>query len=92
MCIRDRPWANPLLRQHSATAVIALFAAVPALLAGATLNVPAAILVGLCAGLGRAIGQTGAPVDIVAGGLAAGASAWLMQQNYACLLYTSRCV
>ena len=81
------PWANPLLRQHSATAVIALFAAVPALLAGATLNVPAAILVGLCAGLGRAIGQTGAPVDIVAGGLAAGASAWLMQQNYAGRLF-----
>ena len=32
------PWANPLLRQHSATAVVALLAAVPTLLAGATLN------------------------------------------------------
>ena len=75
-------WTNPLLRQHSATAVIALFAAVPYLLAGAALNTPAAIIVGLFAGLGRAIGQTGAPADILAAGLAAGASAWLMQQNY----------
>ncbi len=81
------PWSNALLRQHPATAVMALFAAVPALLAGATLNVPAAILVGLCAGLGRAIGQTGAPADILAAGLAAGASAWLMQQNYAGRLF-----
>ena len=76
------PWSDPLLRQHPATAYLALFAAVPALLAGAALNVPAAIVVGLFAGLGRAVGQTGSPADIFAAGLAAGASAWLMQQNY----------
>ncbi len=81
------PWSNVILRQHPATAVVALFAAVPALLAGATLNIPAAILVGLFAGLGRAIGQTGAPADILAAGLAAGASSWLMQQNYAGRLF-----
>ena len=81
------PWPNPLLRDHAATASVMLFAAVPYLLAGAALNTPAAVIVGLCAGLGRALGQTGAPVDVLAGGLAAAASAWLMQQNYAGRLF-----
>jgi len=83
------PWSSPILRQHPATAYLLLLAAVPPLLAGATLNVPAAVLVGLFAGLGRAVGQTGAPLDILAAGLAAGASAWLMQQNYAGRLFTT---
>ncbi|HOU42073.1 MAG TPA: PAS domain S-box protein, partial [Promineifilum sp.] len=81
------PWADPLLREHPVTAFLALFAAVPALLAGAALNIPAAIVVGLFAGLGRALGQTGSPADILAAGLAAGASAWLMQQNYSGRLF-----
>ena len=76
------PWTDPLLSQHPATAFLLLFSAVPYLLAGAVLNVPAAMVVGLFAGLGRAFGQTGAPVDILATGLAAGVAAWLMQQNY----------
>lgn len=81
------PWATPLLREHPTTATLALFAAVPALLAGAALNIPAAIVVGLFAGLGRAVGQTGSPNDILAAGLVAGASAWLMQQNYSGRLF-----
>ena len=81
------PWSNPILRQHPATGYLLLLAAVPPLLAGATLNVPAAVLVGLFAGLGRAVGQTGAPTDIMIAGLTAGASAWLMQQNYAGRLF-----
>ena len=83
------PWSNPLLRQHSSTAYLMLLAAVPPLLAGATLNIPAAVLVGLSAGLGRGVGQTGALTDILAAGLAAGAAAWLMQQNYAGRLFTT---
>ena len=83
------PWSSPLLRQHPATAYLMLLAAVPPLLAGATLNIPAAVLVGLFAGLGRAVGQTGAPADILAAGLVAGISAWLMQQNYAGRLFTT---
>ena len=77
------PWANPLLRSHPATTALALLSAAPYLLAGVALNVPAALVVGLLAGLGRALGQTGAPVDLVAVALAAGASALLMRQNYA---------
>ena len=83
------PWSNPILRQHPATAYLILLAAVPPLLAGATLNIPAAVLVGLVAGLGRAVGQTGTPLDILAGGVVAGASAWLMQQNYAGRLFST---
>lgn len=76
------PWSDPLLRAHPATAYVALFAAVPYLIAGAALNIPAAVLVALFAGLGRALGQTGAPVDIPAAALAAAASGWLLRQNY----------
>ena len=83
------PWSNPLLRQHPATAYLMLLAAVPPLLAGATLNIPAAVLVGLFAGLGRAVGQTGTLTDILAAGLAAGAAAWLTQQNYAGRLFAT---
>ncbi len=76
------PWANPLLRAHPATIAIVLLSAAPYLLAGVALNVPAALIVGLIAGLGRALGQTGAPVDLVAVALAAGASSLMMRQNY----------
>jgi len=77
------PWPDPILRDHPATATLLLLSAVPYLLAGAALNGPAAMLVGLLAGLGRAVGQTGAPTDIFAPALAAGLSAWLMRQYYA---------
>ncbi len=76
------PWAKPLLREHPATSIVVLLSATPYLLAGAALNTPAAIIVGLFAGLGRVIGQTGQPLDIAAMALAAGLSAELMQQNY----------
>lgn len=77
------PWSNSLLGNHPATSVVALLSAAPYLLAGAALNTPAAIIVGLFAGLGRVIGQTGQPLDIIAMALAAGLSAILMQQNFA---------
>lgn len=77
------PWGDPLLRSHPATAATVLFSATPYLLAGVMLNTPAAILVGLLAGAGRALGQTGTPTDIFMMALTAGASASLLQQNYA---------
>jgi PAS domain S-box-containing protein len=77
------PWTNPLLRGHPATSVVMLLSAAPYLLAGIALNVPAAIIVGLFAGAGRVVGQTGTPLDVVGVALAAGASAALMRQNYA---------
>lgn len=77
------PWIDPLLRGHSASAVTALFSAVAYVTAGVMLNTPAAIIVGLFAGAGRALGQTGDPADIFGVALAAGLSAVLMQQNYA---------
>lgn len=76
------PWSNPLLRASPLTGAVALLAAVPYLLAGLALPVPAAIVVGLLAGLGRALGQTGQPLDVVAVGLAAGLSAALLRQSY----------
>jgi PAS domain S-box-containing protein len=81
------PWDNPLLRAYPATAALALLSAAPYLLAGVALNVPAALLVGLIAGLGRALGQTGAPLDMMAVALAAGASSLMMRQNYAGRLF-----
>lgn len=81
------PWTNPLLSDFPATGVAVLLAAAPYLIAGAALNVPAAMLVGLVAGVGRAVWQTGAPVDIVAVALAAGASAVMLRQNYAGRLF-----
>lgn len=76
------PWASPLLRAHPATAYLLLFSTVAWLIAGSALNVPAAMVVGLFAGCGRALAQTGSPVDVAATALAAGLAAWLMQQNY----------
>lgn len=77
------PWANPILREYPATGAILLLSAVPYLVAGAMLNVPSAVLVGVFAGLGRVLGQTGEPLDVVAIALAAGVSAGLMRQIYA---------
>lgn len=81
------PWSNPLPASHPSTSVIVLLSAAPYLLAGLALNVPAAIITGLLAGAGRALGQTGAPLDIIAVALAAGLSAVMMRQNYAGRLF-----
>lgn len=81
------PWSDPLLRSHPAVSIITLLSAVPYLLAGVALNVPAAIIVGLLAGLGRAAGQTGYPIDVIGMALAAGLSAVLMRQHYAGRLF-----
>lgn len=83
------PWANPILRQNPATAFLLPLSAVAYLLAGAALNPPAAMLVGLVAGLSRAVWQTGAPIDVLTPALAAGLSAWLMGQNYSGRLFTA---
>lgn len=77
------PWSDPVLSNHPATSALAPFAALPYLLAGAVLNVPAAILVGFFGGLARALGQTHAPVDIAGVALVAGVAALFMQQNFA---------
>ncbi|MBP6015494.1 MAG: HAMP domain-containing protein [Candidatus Promineofilum sp.] len=77
------PWINPILREYPATGAILLLSAVPYLVAGALLNVPSAILVGMFAGIGRVVGQTGEPLDVVAVALAAGLSAIMMRQIYA---------
>lgn len=77
------PWANPLLREYPATGALLLLSAVPYLVAGVTLNVPSAVLVGVFAGIGRVMGQTGEPLDVVAVALAAGLSAVMMRQIYA---------
>lgn len=81
------PWSSPYLRSNPATSHIALLSATPYLLAGLALNVPAAVVVGLVAGVGRIMGQSGAPLDIVTVGLAAGISATLMRQNFAGRLF-----
>lgn len=81
------PWTNPLLVTFPATSAMALLSATAYLVAGVALNIPAAMLVGLAAGFGRAMGQTGAPMDIIAVSLAAGASAVMMRQNYAGRVY-----
>lgn len=81
------PWSNPLLAAHPAASAVTLLAAAPYLLAGVALGAPAAIVVGLFAGAGRMLGQTGAPLDVVALGLAAGVSALVMRQNYAGRLF-----
>ena len=76
------PWANPILREYPATGAVMLLSAVPYLVAGVVLNVPSAILVGVFAGIGRMVGQTGEPLDIVAIALAAGLSAGMLRQIY----------
>lgn len=76
------PWSDPLLRGHPAVNAVSLLSAVPYLLAAVALNVPAAIIVGLLAGLGRSIGQTGFALDPIAMALTAGFSAMLLRQNY----------
>lgn len=81
------PWANPILRAHPATSDVLLLAALPYLFAAAALNTPAAMLVGLLGGLGRALGQTGEPTDIFAAALVAGLAGWLLQQNYSGRLF-----
>ena len=78
----DMPWSHPLLSRYPPTATVALFSAVTYLIAAAVLNLPAALLIGLLAGLGRALGQTGSLLDVPAVGLVAVAAAALLNQNY----------
>src|SRR5690606_12779356 len=59
------PWTNPLLDAFPATSAMVLLSATAYLVAGAALNIPAAMLVGLASGFGRAVGQTGSPIDII---------------------------
>ncbi|MCZ2113035.1 MAG: HAMP domain-containing protein [Anaerolineae bacterium] len=81
------PWADPVLSDHPATATMTLFSAAPYLLAGIVLNTPASIIVGLFAGAGRTLAQTGEPADIFIIALAAGTSASLLRQNYAGFIF-----
>ena len=81
------PWSSAQLSSHPATSDVALLSAAPYLLAGLALNVPAALITGIIAGIGRALGQTGSPLDMVAFALAAGLSAVMMRQNYAGRLF-----
>lgn len=76
------PWANPILKNHMMTAVIIPFASVPFLLAGAALNVPAAVIVGLFSGMARTVGHTNQLIDIPSVALVAGVAALFMRQNY----------
>jgi PAS domain S-box-containing protein len=76
------PWSDPILSGQSVTSALGPFAAVPYILAGAALNVPAAIIVGLFGGLARAFGQTQSALDIIGVVWAAGAAALMMQQYY----------
>lgn len=75
-------WNSPALVTQPALSAVSLLAAVPYLLAGAMLHPAAAIVVGLFTGLGRALGQTHSPLDIVYVGLVAGIAGTLMYQNY----------
>jgi PAS domain S-box-containing protein len=76
------PWSDPILSGQSVTSAMGPFAAAPYLLAGAALNVPAAIIVGLFSGLARAFGQTHSALDIVGVAWAAGLAALMVQQHY----------
>ena len=58
-CSRSLSLGQSILREYPATGAILLLSAVPYLVAGAMLNVPSAVLVGVFAGLGRVLGQTG---------------------------------
>ncbi|HEY1408621.1 MAG TPA: histidine kinase dimerization/phospho-acceptor domain-containing protein, partial [Promineifilum sp.] len=78
----DMPWSHPLLSRYPPTATVALFSAVIYLIAAAVLNLPAALLIGLLAGLGRALGQTGSLLDVPAVGLVTVAAAASLNQNY----------
>ncbi|HEX6385380.1 MAG TPA: hypothetical protein VF177_11970, partial [Anaerolineae bacterium] len=68
-------------------ASLALFAAIPYLLAGAILNPAAAFVVGAAGGLGRALGQTHQLFDVFHFAFAALLAAVLMQQWYTGRLY-----
>lgn len=77
----------PLLLSRNPEIVLTLFAAIPFLMAGAMLNPPAALLVGLATGLGFSLGQTHLLFDTFHFGFAAIIAASLMGQNYLGRLY-----
>ena len=76
-------WQPPTITAVNAPEVkLFLLAAVPFLLGGALLNPVAALLVGLCSGLGRALGQTHQLFELFHFAFAALLAAYLMQQDY----------
>ncbi len=76
------PWLNPVLAVQPSLTAVSLLSTVPYLLAGATLNPGAALLVGLATGLGHGLGQTHSAFDIVQFGLAAWLAGLLLGQRY----------
>lgn len=78
----------PLPIAPDPAAPLALFAAVPYLLAGAVLSPAAALVAGAAGGLGRALGQTHQLFDVFHFAFAALLAAVLMQQWYSGRLYT----
>ena len=77
----------PLLSAQNPVAYLAPFSFVAFLLAGATLNPLAALIVGLSAGLGRALWQTHQITDLFNFAFAGLVAAYLLQQNYSGRLY-----
>lgn len=63
-------------------AVLTLLAAIPFLLAGASINPGAALIVGFFSGLGRALGRTHYVYDPLFFAFAAVLAAWWMHQHY----------
>ncbi len=72
----------PLSVAQNPVTTLTLFAAAPFLLAGVTLNPAAALIVGAFSGLGRALGQSHYPFDILNFALAAALSSFGMRQMY----------
>lgn len=77
----DFSFRTPLIDGQPVAALV-LFAFIPVLLASAILHPAAAFVVGLCSGLGRALGQTHSVLDVFMMGFTAVSLALLMQQNF----------
>lgn len=73
---------SPISATQDPVTTVTLFSAFPFLLAGATLNPAAALIVGLFSGLGRSVAQTHQPFDIFHVAFAAVLAAHWLQQNY----------
>ncbi len=73
---------SPLSVAQNPVTTLTVLAAAPFLLAGASLNPAAALIVGLFSGLGRALGQSHTPFDIFHFALAAVLASIWMRQSY----------
>lgn len=78
---------SPISTTQDPVITLTVFAAVPFLLAGATMNPAAAMIVGLFAGFGRSLGQTHQPFDIFHVAFAAVLAGYWLQQNYLGAVY-----